>query len=293
MAIRDEKNNFEIGQVVKVKGRQWYIAEKRNIVGENETKTFVYRLKSIAGEALITPMKVSKLPRPKPIIGHPFSQKLLNQAYRYTLRNDSLALACLRNARVIPENYQLVPVLMAIKQQERVRLLIADGVGLGKTVESLLIVSELLNKEIVERVLIICPANIREQWKNTLKRFFNLDAVIIDSTSRRKLESQMMVDQNVWNYYDIVIVSADYLKQIYVLGEVIQYPWDLAIIDEAHNLCMPHNYYRKKEIFQDYNQKRLIKEDLIKKHIVMMNAHYQKLNERIKEKGINNYLENK
>src|SRR5271157_2304888 len=248
---------FEIGQVVEAKGRQWYVAEKRGITGENGEQRSVYRLKSISGvhaewfvipeiEALTHPMKITKLPEPEPMIGHPFSQKLLVQAYRYTLRNDSLALTCLRNARVIPENYQLVPVLMALKQQDRVRLLIADGVGLGKTVEALLIVSELYNKEIAEHVLIVCPANIREQWRNSLKRFFNIDAVIVDSTSRRKLESQMMVDQNVWNYYDVIIVSIDYLKQIYVLGEVIQYKWDLAIIDEAHNCCMPHNYFRKK-----------------------------------------------
>ena len=253
----------------------------------------VYRLKSIDGvraewfvipeiEALISPIKESKLPEPKPVIGHPFSQKLLTQAYRYTLRNDSLALTCLQNARVIPENYQLVPVLMALKQQDRVRMLIADGVGLGKTVESLLIVSELYNKEIINRILIVCPANIREQWRNSLKRFFNLDAVIVDSTTRRKLESQMMVDQNVWNYYNIVIVSIDYLKQIYVLGEVILYNWDLAIIDEAHNVAMPHNYFRKAEIYQEIKAKG--QRDL-KKYITLMNKRYADLNEKLKNRA--------
>ncbi len=288
-------SDFEIGQVIEAKGRKWYIADKKDVEGANGQKSVVFRLKSIDGiraewfvipeiEALISPIKESKLPEPKPVIGHPFSQKLLTQAYRYTLRNDSLALTCLQNARVIPENYQLVPVLMALKQQDQVRMLIADGVGLGKTVEALLIVSELYNKEIANRILIICPANIREQWKNSLKRFFNLDAVIVDSTTRRKLESQMLVDQNVWNYYNIVIVSIDYIKQIYVLGEVIQYQWDLAIIDEAHNVGMPHNYFRKNDIFAELKGKARNQRDL-KTYMILMKKRYDDLNEKLKAKS--------
>ena len=104
-----------------------------------------------------------RLAPPAPdIVGHPAAQDLLLRAYRLSLLHGTAPLLSLQRSRVIPKDYQLVPVVMAM-EMPRVRLLLADDVGLGKTIEAGLILTELLARQMARRLLVIVPANLREQ----------------------------------------------------------------------------------------------------------------------------------
>ena len=143
------------------------------------------------------------------------------------------------------EDYQLVPLLKAVRMP-RVSLLIADDVGLGKTIEAGLILSELLLRRRVRRVLILTPAALRDQWQEELWEKFSLNFDIVDRDSTLKLRRQVGMDANPWRSYSRVISSYYYLKQPDVLEQFRaaseaergagRLPWDLLIVDEAHNL---------------------------------------------------------
>jgi SNF2 family DNA or RNA helicase len=90
-------------------------------------------------------------------------------------------------------------------------------------------------------VLIICPANLREQWREQLSYFFHLDeARIISTRHLREMERALPAGANAWEYYPYLIVSADYAKTAAVRQRILEQPWDIVIIDEAHTLAKPH-----------------------------------------------------
>lgn len=241
---------FNIGEVVKARDRLWRIDRINTIEKEikNENRKFLtYSVSSITGQPstqLLIPeiedVSESSLPKPEAeTIGSPIYQKLLLDAMKLDLIYGTTSFISLQNSKVIPISYQMVPVLMALNLKN-VRLLLADDVGLGKTIEAGLILQELLGRKRIQRVLFITPANLREQWQTILKQFFGIEAVIMSSRNRRNLEAQLLVGGNPWGYYNFVIASVDYAKQPGVREEIIQYDWDMVIIDEAHNVMRPH-----------------------------------------------------
>ncbi|MHB9112919.1 MAG: DISARM system SNF2-like helicase DrmD [Thermoleophilia bacterium] len=149
------------------------------------------------------------------------------------------------------EKYQLYPVLKALSMP-RISLLLADDVGLGKTVEAGLILSELIARRRARRVLVICPASIQLQWEEELRTKFNLDFKRMDRASGEALMRELGSDANPWAGIPRIITSMDYLRQPNVLeqfrtaaasmyrGDSGVLPWDLLIVDEAHNFVPGH-----------------------------------------------------
>ncbi len=144
------------------------------------------------------------------------------------------------------EDYQLVPLLKALRMP-RVSLLIADDVGLGKTIETGLILSELSLRRRIRRVLIMTPASLRIQWQEELQDKFALPFDIVDRDSTVRLRRDVGPDANPWRSSSRIITSYHYLKQHDILeqfraasqaeaGQEALPPWDLLIVDEAHNL---------------------------------------------------------
>lgn len=148
------------------------------------------------------------------------------------------------------DDFQLVPLLKAL-QMPRVSLLLADDVGLGKTVEAGLILTELLIRRRVRRVLILTPASLSQQWQREMKTKFALNFDLIDRAETHALQRRIGLDANPWRTYPRVIASYYYLRQPDILQQFLatcrapdpatggtraQLPWDLLIVDEAHNL---------------------------------------------------------
>jgi SNF2 family DNA or RNA helicase len=177
---------------------------------------------------------------PSEILGDPASNRLLIQACRYSMLHGAAPLLSLQRSSVIPTNYQLVPVVMALKQSNRVRMMIADDVGLGKTIEAGLIAAELLARNLASRILVVCPRNLREQWREALEYFFHIDARVISSLHRRGLERQLPPGASPWEHYRCLVASIDYVKSGVVKHQVLEVPWDLVIVNEAHLAAKPH-----------------------------------------------------
>ncbi len=158
------------------------------------------------------------------------------------------------NSAIQVHPYQLEPVLAAL-EMPRVSLLLADGVGLGKTIQAGLVLEELLLRRRIRRTLVVCPAMLQRQWKYELHRKFNLDFEIIDSDSTFQLRRRLGIDTNPWKAFPRIITSMDYLRLPDILQQFLQASgagldqvptnghesphaaWDLLIVDEAHNFA--------------------------------------------------------
>jgi len=143
------------------------------------------------------------------------------------------------------EDYQLEPLLRALRMP-RVNLLIADDVGLGKTVEAGLILKELLLRRRVRRVLVLAPAALRLQWRDELDSKFALPFEIVDRPRTETLRRDLGIDANPWRSFSRIVASYHYLRQPDIQEQFLaasradddspRLPWDLLIVDECHNL---------------------------------------------------------
>jgi len=148
----------------------------------------------------------------------------------------------MQTSSIIPTNFQLVPVIMALNIP-RIRMLVADDVGLGKTIEAGMIINELISRQRAYKILIICPANLREQWQEALSLQFKQDFRIISSIDKKYLEKELPIGASPWDYFNRLITSIDYIKMKAHRNEALNYEWDLVVIDEAHLCAKPHTDY--------------------------------------------------
>ena len=170
------------------------------------------------------------------------------------LRREPIASPFHGSVRV--EDYQLVPLLKALRMP-RVSLLIADDVGLGKTVEAGLILTELLLRRRIQRVLVLTPASLRQQWCEELWDKFSLRFEIVDRQGTDRLRRRLGMDANPWRSFSRIVASYHYLRQPDVREQFLaachtpqgspHLPWDLLIVDECHNL-MPSPFGEDSEL---------------------------------------------
>jgi superfamily II DNA or RNA helicase len=131
--------------------------------------------------------------------------------------------------------YQLEPALAAIGGATR--LLLADAVGLGKTIQAGLLLAELRERGWVERTLILCPAGLRDAWAGELRERFRLSANVVDCASMTARIAALPQGVNPWTGSAITIASIDFVKRPEVLAAIDTAPIDLLIADEAHHLA--------------------------------------------------------
>ena len=145
------------------------------------------------------------------------------------------------------DDYQLDPVVRAL-QMPRVNLLIADDVGLGKTIEAGLVAQELILRHRARTILIICPSSIQVQWKEEMRDKFGLEFRIVDRDLLGELRRKRGIHVNPWSHFPRLITSIDFLKRERPMrqfretlpsGDEAAYPrpYDLMIVDECHNVA--------------------------------------------------------
>jgi superfamily II DNA or RNA helicase len=130
--------------------------------------------------------------------------------------------------------YQLEPALAAINGATR--LLLADAVGLGKTIQAGLLLSELRERGWVNRALIVCPAGLRHSWAHELRARFAIHAVVLDQAAIAERVASLPPGVNPWAGHAVAIASIDLVKRPEVLNAIAAQPVDLLIADEAHHL---------------------------------------------------------
>jgi len=174
------------------------------------------------------------------------SAKLLYDAAKLSFRQVSGPFRCMGKLSFRPRSYQLVPLIMALNQPVT-RLLIADDVGVGKTIEAILILRELLERGAIKSFAVLCPPHLCEQWQQELADKLDIEAVIIRSSTVAALERKIVGDDtlNVFNYYPCQVVSIDYVKNGSAkMPAFLKDVPDLVIVDEAHT-CTKNLDFKK------------------------------------------------
>ena len=143
------------------------------------------------------------------------------------------SLRCARTARIDLLPHQLEPA-MAIVRGLATRVLLADEVGLGKTIQAGLIAAELLARGAIERVLVLAPPGLCDQWLQELAERFAIDAVTADGRFLRRLARELPIGVNPWQTLHTAVASIDYVKRPEVFPAATARPWDVVIVDEAH-----------------------------------------------------------
>lgn len=148
--------------------------------------------------------------------------------------------------RVAIEAYQRVPLLRAL-DMVRPRLLLADGVGLGKTIQAGLIAAELLVRRRAHRILIVCPPGpLLRQWEQEMRLRFGLRfSVVADAAGLRSARQGLELGGNPFDAAALCLTSMDFAKSDRVLSELERVTWDLVIIDEAHHCVGEENQRRR------------------------------------------------
>lgn len=129
--------------------------------------------------------------------------------------------------------YQLEPAI-AVLEGRATRLLLADAVGLGKTVQAGVLLVELLARGAAQSALVLTPAGLRDQWRQELASRFNLPFDVVDFASAARIAAELPLGVNPWTTRRLAIASVDFIKRPEVLSAVRAHAWDVVIVDEAH-----------------------------------------------------------
>ncbi len=228
--------SFQPGSLVSARGREWIVLPQssadtlhlRPLGATEDDATLIY--------LPIEPHPVGPATFPWPRVEQASNfaaGQLLRDALQLKLRTGAGPFRSFGNIAVEPRAYQLVPLLMALKQ-DIVRLLVADDVGIGKTIEAALIVRELLDRGEVSRLAVLCPPHLCEQWQRELKERFHINAVVVRNTTASRLERGLPANQSVFEAYPFTVVSLDYIKSDRRRDEFQRACPECVIVDEAH-----------------------------------------------------------
>jgi ERCC4-related helicase len=167
--------------------------------------------------------------RPDPRMRIRIGAYLLSLAY---VNNKILSLSNSRTRILAHQVESTHRIVNALNQ----RFLIADEVGLGKTIEAGLVIKELVFRYRYRRILIVCPASLLIQWQNEMEEKFAERFEIIDRRTISRIRRSVDEGANPWEKIEKGICSIDFIKSESVLGEIAHVKWDAVIIDEAHRL---------------------------------------------------------
>ena len=243
--------SFSPGSLVSVRGREWVVlpSEDKNLLvikplgGSDDEKTGIYLPLQLEGDKPVS----AEFPLPtRADIGDIATSRLLYDASRLSFRSGAGPFRSLAKLSFRPRAYQMVPLIMALKQNP-VRMLVADDVGVGKTIEALLVIKELLERREITRFAVVCLPHLCDQWQEEIKNKFDIDAVIIRSNTQARLDREIHGDVSVYDYYPFQVISVDYIKSEQRRQVFIQQCPEMVIVDEAHTCAKPAGASRSQQ----------------------------------------------
>ncbi|MDK4716093.1 superfamily II DNA or RNA helicase [Rhizobium leguminosarum] len=231
-----EAVRFSPGDLVEARGREWVVlpSPDDDILNVRPLSGSEADAQRIALALEVNPVRPARFAPPTPERRDTQDgARLLADALRLSLRRGAGPFRSAAHLGVEPRAYQLVPLMMALKLPV-VRLLIADDVGIGKTIEAALIVREMLDRGLIDRFSVLCPPHLVEQWVSELAEKFDIDAVAVTSARARSLERGLPAAQSLFEAYPHTVVSLDYIKADSRRDEFARACPSLVIVDEAH-----------------------------------------------------------
>lgn len=256
------------GTLIRARGREWMVLSSLNaetirvrpLSGYEEDQTLIYL--PLESE----PVTLAQFPPPHfSQVGSQETALLLRDALMLSLRRGAGPFRSFGQISVEPRAYQLVPLLMALKL-DVVRLLIADDVGIGKTIEACLIARELLDRGDVQKFTVLCPPHLVEQWISELEGRFHLRAVPVTASSAARLERGLPIGESIFSAHSYTVVSLDYIKSEKRRSEFLRACPELVIVDEAHTCTVG-----TKGRHQRYELLKGLSEDLTR-HMIFLTA---------------------
>ena len=231
------------GKLVKLRGRDWIVLPSdtedllviKPLGGSDDEIAGIYLPLNISDEKPID----ASFPAPATEdLGDISTARLLYDSARLAFRNGAGPFRSLAKLSFRPRSYQIVPLIMALRQ-ERARLLVADDVGVGKTIEALLIVKELLERRKIKRFAVVCLPHLCDQWQTEIRSKLDLEAVVIRSNTQARLDRQIQGDTSVYDYYPFQVISIDFIKSDTRRDVFVEQCPELVIVDEAHTCARP------------------------------------------------------
>lgn len=235
--------SFSPGTLVTLRKRDWVVLPSEDpdllvvkpLGGSEEETTGIYLPLNFEHDK----PSLAQFPHPsKDDLGDLSTARLLYDAARLSFRNGAGPFRSLAKLSFRPRSYQMAPLIMALRL-ETARLLIADDVGVGKTIEALLIVKEMLERRKIRRFAVVCLPHLCDQWQDEIKDKLDLDAVIIRSSTQARLDREIHGDISVYEYYPYQIISIDYIKGESRRDVFIQQCPEMIVVDEAHSCAKP------------------------------------------------------
>jgi superfamily II DNA or RNA helicase len=233
--MQNSSSSPRVGDSVRVRGQRWRVNDIRDYGS--------CRLFSLVGTAsenreteqrFLTPfdnvVRIERRERSRRVSQHAWI-RLLRGYLAEHVPAGGLRTALRAAIDLLP--YQLEPAL-ALLEGMGTRVLLADEVGLGKTVQAALAVAELRSRGLADRVLVLTPPGLRDQWRDELSARFSIDAEVIDARELRRHASAAPLGTNPWTRVPVAVASTDFIKRPEVLPLLLEVPWDIVVVDEAH-----------------------------------------------------------
>ncbi|KUN16399.1 helicase [Streptomyces corchorusii] len=261
---------FSAGSLVKARGREWVV------LPESEPDLLVLRPlggsdDDIAAVFPFEPVEEARFAPPEPTdLGDQRAAGLLRTALRVGFRSGAGPFRSLAGIAVEPRAYQLVPLLMALRQRT-VRMLISDDVGIGKTIEAGLVASEMLAQGEASGLAVLCSPALAEQWQQELRGKFGIDAELVLASTVSRLERGLDLGQSLFDKYPNVIVSTDFIKSPRHRDDFVRHCPDLVIVDEAHTCVAADDTSTSAQSQLRYELLRRVAEDA-ERHLLLVTA---------------------
>jgi len=226
------------GTLIQARGREWVVLPDstdalllaRPVGGLDEEITGIL--------PAVEPVESAAFQLPtRDDLGDFASGQLLREAARLSTRAAAGPFRSFGRIAAEPRPYQLVPLMMALKL-DPVRLLIADDVGIGKTIEASMIARELLDRGEIRRLTVLCPPHLAEQWQRELVEKFHIEAELVLSSTIQRLERDLPVGVSVFDRHRFTIVSTDFIKTPRRAEDFILKCPEFVIVDEAHGCTL-------------------------------------------------------
>ena len=226
------------GTLVRSRGREWLVLPE-----STDEVLMVRPLGGLDEEIVgilpaIEPVESASFPFPaRQDIGDFISGRLLRDAARISTRAAAGPFRSFARIAVEPRPYQLVPLMMALRM-DPARLLIADDVGIGKTIEAGLIARELLDRGEIRRIAVLCPPHLAEQWQKELSEKFHIEAELVLSSTIQRLERDLPIGVSVFDRHRFTVVSTDFIKSPRRAADFELKCPEFVIVDEAHSCTL-------------------------------------------------------